>query len=312
MLRNIPPVTKSLLLINIVVFFASFWMQRLADGMGFTRDFNDLLGLHFFLAPNFGIYQLFTYMFVHAGWQHLFFNMFALWMFGGVVETTFGRNRFLFYYFVCGIGAGLFQEAAQFAQFYLMANEHIAGFTLSQLPQAVQAFGPALNLWTTVGASGAVYGILLAFGMLFPEQRIFIFPIPVPIKAKWFVMIYAAIEVYSAMADSGDGVAHLAHLGGMVFGFMLIRYWRRNPHSAQKVDEVMNLFGNIGRHMQQNRSQRTYTPPRNDVETEQREAERRAKEQAEVDAILDKIRRNGYDSLTRAEKQRLFDQHNRA
>lgn len=307
MLRNIPPVTKTLLLINILVFFASLSMQGVADGMGLTRDFNDFFGLHFFLAPNFGIYQLVTYMFVHAGWQHLFFNMFALWMFGGVVESTFGRNRFLFYYFVCGIGAGLFQEAAQFAQFYLMASEHVSGFSLSQLPQAVQAFGPALNLWTTVGASGAVYGILLAFGMLFPEQRIFIFPIPVPIKAKWFVMIYAAIEVYSAMADSGDGVAHLAHLGGMVFGFMLIRYWRRNPHSAQKVDEVMNLFGNIGRQAAQHRSQRSAVREKERIFTEREAEQERKKEQEEVDAILDKIRRNGYDSLTRAEKQRLFD-----
>ena len=190
-------------------------------------DLNNVLGLHFFLAPDFHIYQLFTYMFAHGGFSHIFFNMFALWMFGCIVERTWGPKKFLTYYIVCGVGAGLFQELAQFAQFYFIASEQLPHFTLAQTMKVANANAAFLNLWTTVGASGAVYGILLAFGMLYPEERIFIFPLPVPIKAKWFVMGYAAIELFMAYSSTGDGVAHLAHLGGMVFGFFLIRYWRR-------------------------------------------------------------------------------------
>ena len=117
-------------------------------------------------------------------------------MFGCIVERTWGARKFLFYYIACGIGAGLFQELAQMVQFYLLAAEQIQGFTLSQTMLVVKANAMFLNAWTTVGASGAIYGILLAFGMLYPEERLFIFPLPVPIKAKWFVLIYAAIELF--------------------------------------------------------------------------------------------------------------------
>lgn len=312
MMRSIPFATKNLLIINIILFLATvvYGGSELAGETQYRL--NDLLGLHFFLAPDFRIYQLFTYMFMHGSFQHLFFNMFALWMFGGIVEETFGRNKFIFFYFVCGIGAGLFQEAAQFGEFYFAVKNQLPDFSFSDIAKVAHNSGNVLNLWTTVGASGAVYGILLAFGMLYPEQRIFIFPIPVPIKAKWFVMIYAGIELFYAMSGTNSNVAHLAHLGGMVFGFILIKYWQKHPASAARVDDVMNLFGNIGKKHFTNSNTR---PPHQGTSSSTHHTNvdwdynaKQKQEQKEVDAILDKIRRNGYDSLTKEEKQRLFEQ----
>lgn len=242
-MNNIPTVTRNLLIINVVLFLATYLMQMIG------ADLNSILGLHFILAPDFKAYQLLTYMFAHGGWSHIFFNMFALWMFGCIVERTWGARKFLFYYIACGIGAGLFQELAQMVQFYLLAAEQIQGFTLSQTMLVVNANAMFLNAWTTVGASGAIYGILLAFGMLYPEERLFIFPLPVPIKAKWFVLIYAAIELFMAFSTTGDGVAHLAHLGGMVVGFFLIRYWRRVPTSTTTVvadSSSSTLYARLG------------------------------------------------------------------
>ena len=309
-MQNIPTVTRNLLIVNVVVFLATMATEMVG------LNLNSVLGLHFFLAPEFHWYQLFTYMFAHGGWSHIFFNMFALWMFGCIVERTWGPRKFLFYYVVCGIGAGLFQELAQFCQFYMLANEQISGFNLSQTMLVANANAQYLNLWTTVGASGAIYGILLAFGMLYPEEGIFIFPLPVPLKAKWFVVGYAAIELFMAFSTSGDGVAHLAHLGGMVFGFFLIRYWRRTPGAYYNRMGGSSFFDSL-RQQWERRSHRSAnsfggsTGFGNSSQT-RRESDwdynaRRKAEQEEVDRILDKIRRSGYDSLTREEKQRLFD-----
>lgn len=295
---------------NVVVFLATYLFRN----MGI--DLNNVLGLHFFLAPDFHIYQLFTYMFAHGGFSHIFFNMFALWMFGCIVERTWGPKKFLTYYIVCGVGAGLFQELAQFAQFYFIASEHIPHFTLAQTMKVANAYAAFLNPWTTVGASGAVYGILLAFGMLYPEERIFIFPLPVPIKAKWFVMGYAAIELFMAYSSTGDGVAHLAHLGGMVFGFFLIRYWRRHPDIRYSRRSGQQFFDS----MRASWERRTGRKDRGGVFTNSANTRhesdwdynaRRKAEQERMDEILDKIRRNGYESLTREEKQQLFDASNR-
>jgi membrane associated rhomboid family serine protease len=300
-MNNIPTITKNLLIVNVVVFLATYLFRNMGV------DLNNVLGLHFFLAPDFHIYQLFTYMFAHGGFSHIFFNMFALWMFGCIVERTWGPKKFLTYYIVCGVGAGLFQELAQFAQFYFIASEQLPHFTLAQTMKVANANAAFLNLWTTVGASGAVYGILLAFGMLYPEERIFIFPLPVPIKAKWFVMGYAAIELFMAYSSTGDGVAHLAHLGGMVFGFFLIRYSRR---SGQQFFDSMRASW----------ERRTGRKDRGGVFTNSANTRhesdwdynaRRKAEQERMDEILDKIRRNGYESLTREEKQQLFDASNR-
>ena len=309
-MNNIPTITKNLLIVNVVVFLATYLFRTMGV------DLNNVLGLHFFLAPDFHIYQLFTYMFAHGGFSHIFFNMFALWMFGCIVERTWGPKKFLTYYIVCGVGAGLFQELAQFAQFYFIASEQLPHFTLAQTMKVANANAAFLNLWTTVGASGAVYGILLAFGMLYPEERIFIFPLPVPIKAKWFVMGYAAIELFRAYSSTGDGVAHLAHLGGMVFGFFLIRYWRRHPDIRYSRRSGQQFFDS----MRASWKRRTGRKDRGGVFTNSANTRhesdwdynaRRKAEQERMDEILDKIRRNGYESLTREEKQQLFDASNR-
>lgn len=152
------------------------------------------------------------------------FNMFAVWMFGRILEQVWGPKRFLFYYLVCGIGAGIIQEVVQ----YIHYETVLSAYDSVNTGMAIIPMEEYLNMMTTVGASGAVYAILLAFGMLFPNQQMFIFPLPVPIKAKYFVIGYALIELYAGFANSaGDNVAHFAHLGGMVFGFILIMYWRK-------------------------------------------------------------------------------------
>ena len=173
-----------------------------------------------------------------------------------------------------------------------------------------------LNLWTTVGASGAVYGILLAFGMLYPEERIFIFPLPVPIKAKWFVMGYAAIELFMAYSSTGDGVAHLAHLGGMVFGFFLIRYWRRHPDIRYSRRSGQQFFDSMRASWERRTGRKDSGSVFTNSANTRHESDwdynaRRKAEQERMDEILDKIRRNGYESLTREEKQQLFDASNR-
>ena len=307
---NIPTVTRNLLVVNIIVYLATVVLGRVVD-------LNNILGLHFFLAPDFQVYQLFTYMFAHGGLSHIFFNMFALWMFGCIVERTWGPRKFLLYYIICGIGAGLFQELAQFCQFYMLAVENLNDFSLSQTLLVANSNAAFLNLWTTVGASGAIYGILLAFGMLYPEERIFIFPLPVPIKAKWFVIGYAAVELFMAFSTSGDGVAHLAHLGGMVFGYFLIRYWQKHPSIGYANMGGKSIFDSM-RSSWEKRSHRSASEfgpssrKSSRASSSQRESDwdynaRRKAEQTEIDAILDKIRRSGYDSLTREEKQKLFD-----
>ena len=154
--------------------------------------------------------------------------------------------------------------------------------------------------------------------MIFPEQRIFIFPIPVPIKAKWFVLIYAGIEVIQALSTPGDGVAHLAHLGGMAFGYLMIRYWRRHPGSGYGMDSGMQFFDNMRASWERRRAKRQ-TGYRNDAGRSSVNNNpdwdynaRKKADQEEIDRILDKIRRNGYDSLTKEEKQKLFDSSNRS
>ncbi len=314
-MRNIPTITKNLLIINILAFLL---MKVLSNGGGLAvggSDLNDIFGLHFFLSPDFHLYQLVTYMFMHANFEHIFFNMFALWMFGCVVERVWGPRKFLLYYLICGVGAGLFQEMAQFGQFYMIASEQIPNFQWSQIGEVARNSAAELSLWTTVGASGAIYAILLAFGMTFPEERIFIFPLPIPIKAKWFILFYAALELFLAVNSTGDGVAHVAHLGGMVFGFFLIRHWRKLAMKGYGSSDGEELFSNLRSRWSRNRWQ----------EGRQREEkrhstgnpdwdynEREQRNQQEIDAILDKIRKSGYDSLTTDEKRKLFEQSNRS
>ena len=223
-MNNMPTVTKNLLIINVLVFLAGYALQ------GYGVDLDSMFGLHYFMASDFRVYQLFTYLFLHGGFTHLFFNMFAVWMFGRILEHVWGPKRFLFYYLVCGVGAGLCQELVQFVDYTMELAPYArvdvgGGFIISM--------GEYLNMMNTVGASGAVYGILLAFGMLFPNEQMFIFPLPMPIKAKYFVIGYAAIELLQGLANRGGQIAHFAHLGGMLFGFLLIMYWRNKKRNEQ-------------------------------------------------------------------------------
>lgn len=188
-------------------------------------DLTSLLGLHFFKASDFEPYQLLTYMFMHSDFSHLFFNMFALFMFGGVLERVWGSKRFLIYYLVAGVGAGLLQEVTQYIHFAQLGWNENALIPVQSL--GLVPVSDVLNIWTTVGASGAVYAILLGFGMSFPNEKMFIFPLPFPIKAKYFVIGYAVIELLLGVSNSQDGIAHYAHLGGMLFGLVMILYWRR-------------------------------------------------------------------------------------
>jgi len=274
--RSIPAITRNLLLINILAYLATEVLRL--RGIDIT-----LLGaLHYWESPYFHFYQIITYQFLHGSLTHLFFNMFALWMFGCVIEQVWGSRKYLFYYLVCGIGAGLSQEIVQ---------------TLMQ------------SYSLTIGASGAVYGILLAFGMLFPDNRMFVFPLPVPIKAKWFVMGYAAIELFSAVTSAGDGVAHMAHLGGMLFGFLLIRYWQRHPAQDFDLNSGRQFFDRMRQNFEQRQSgrQSQQQPRSSSREADMEYNAEKQRRQEEVDRILDKIRKSGYDSLTKAEKQRLFE-----
>ncbi len=218
-----PTITKNLIIINILFLLGTIVAQS------YGIDLTYYLGLHFFMADNFNLVQLFTYMFMHGGFTHLFFNMFAVWMFGRILEQVWGPKRFLFYYILCGVGAGVIQELVQFIHYEVT----LSAFDSINTGAAIIPMSEYLNLMTTVGASGAVYAILLAFGMTFPNQQIFIFPLPVPIKAKYFVIGYALIELYSGFANSAnDNVAHFAHLGGMIFGFILIMYWRKKNNNG--------------------------------------------------------------------------------
>ena len=308
-MRNIPIVTKNLLIINIIAYLVTLMMET--SGV----DLNSLLGLHFFMASEFHLWQLVTYMFLHAGFTHILFNMFALWMFGVVIENVWGPKKFLFYYISCGIGAGIMQEIAQFFSFYFMIKGQDPSIGLLELVEVGRQLSGQLNMWTTIGASGAVYSILLAFGMIFPNERIFIFPLPIPIKAKWFVMIYVAIELFSAIGTPGDNVAHMAHLGGMLFGLFMIRYWNNHPGSdSYGKMRGRQFFENLKRNFEQRTGKSGQSGYSNmhatrggSKESDWQYNEQKKKNQDEIDRILDKIRRSGYDSLTKEEKKTLFD-----
>ena len=169
--------------------------------------------LFYFTSPFFKPFQLITYMFMHGGFWHIFFNMFSLYMFGSVLENYWGGKKFFLFYMVCGIGAGLINELVMYLQ-----------IAFAEMPGLVEA---TVNRVPTVGASGAIYGLLLAYGMMFPNNVLqFIFP-PIALKAKWMVIIFGAIELLSGLSGTNSGVAHFAHLGGMIFGLIMILYWKK-------------------------------------------------------------------------------------
>ncbi len=237
-LGNIPLVTKNLIILNALIF--------LADSLLFKNGLlGNYLALHYFASDYFMPHQIITCMFMHGSIGHLFFNMFAVFMFGRTLEMVWGPKKFLVYYIITGIGASLLQLFVM----YLRVSHIEASIPPEALPEilsTIKTEGLSLLLnnknyvdetlgnlnvlinGTMVGASGAVFGILVAFGMLFPNSELFIIPFPFPIKAKWFVIGYGAIELYLGVADrAGDNVAHFAHLGGLVVGFLILLYWRK-------------------------------------------------------------------------------------
>jgi membrane associated rhomboid family serine protease len=233
--KILPPVVKNILIINALFFLATMGFEA-----AFKIDLTDKLGMHYFGSPLFRPYQIITYMFMHGGFGHIFFNMFALWMFGNVLENFWGPKRFLIYYMITGIGAILIQMLVVYIQIRnaeaYLSPEQISDIVsngykyLQEGKNFVDADAAKLNLLyntPTIGASGAVFGILLAFGMIFPISVIYLY-FAIPIKAKWFVVLYGGMELFFGVSNySNDNVAHFAHLGGMLFGFLLILYWNK-------------------------------------------------------------------------------------
>ena len=208
-----PPVVKNLLLLNIVMYLIT-----MLTGNFMYENF----ALFYFKSPFFKPFQLVTHMFMHGGFTHILFNMYTLFIFGSVLERVWGGQKFLLYYFVTGIGAALLHLGVMFLQLQGYIADVNAGNIFAQ------ANIQSLLTTPTVGASGAIYGLLLAYGMLFPNNIMqLIFP-PVALKAKWFVLIFGALELLLGLSGKGGNVAHFAHLGGMIFGFFLILYWKKN------------------------------------------------------------------------------------
>jgi membrane associated rhomboid family serine protease len=251
----IPPAIKTIIIINVAVF--------LLQTTPFGETITTLGALWPIGSGNFRLWQPLTYMFLHGGGQHLFFNMFALWMFGAEIENYWGTRQFNTYYFICGLGAA-----------------------------AINLLATIGDPNPTVGASGAIYGVLIAFGMMFPDRYIFLYFL-FPIKAKYFIAGYALIEFFSGLGSrsmgSGSNIAHFAHLGGMLIGFIYITI-KRNEWSISGLFSKMNSFGKKKsgpRLYKQNK----VAPPVSE---------------AEINAILDKISEYGYDSLTEEERRKLL------
>ena len=240
--QNIQPITKNLIIINVLFFLATFVFST--KGV----DLSVILGAFYPESPNFKPWQLLTHMFMHADFSHILFNMFALWMFGSVVEQTFGPKKFLILYFLAGFGGFIlfnlvnyFQikgledtiqnQGIPFSDIYQYSKLNLSG-VLSNVPEDFRSTKEAINLINDfrtpmVGASGAIYGLLLAFAVLYPNEKLMLIFFPVPIKAKYFIPIMVLIEFYMGYKNVGN-VAHFAHLGGGLIGFLLARSWKKN------------------------------------------------------------------------------------
>ena len=272
------------------------------------------LGLHYIGSERYAFWQPVTYMFMHGGFMHLFFNMWSLFMFGQRLEADWGKQRFLIYYLVTGVGAAVMQQVAWRYGIVATWMEKLH-MSYAEL-MAYQEHGRHVaDYLVTVGASGSVFGILLAYGMMYPNDRVMLLIPPMPLKVKWLVIGYGIIELIAGVHGAADGIAHFAHLGGMLFGWLLILYWRRRPNGSswtydqspagptilQRIRKWMTPKPRMkatpgGRYT-------TGTEQRRDMDYNQRQRER----QKRIDEILDKISRSGYDKLTDEEKQILFD-----
>jgi membrane associated rhomboid family serine protease len=230
---------KNIIMINVLMLLALYAAQSV-----FGIDLNSLLGLYFPKSEQFMPVQIVTHIFMHGNFWHLFFNMYALYIFGQVLETVWGPKRFFIYYIVCGLGAALTHELVIAFQYnhlvqslspenlQLVINEGTAYINQGKVftDPTMKSLQILLNT-PTVGASGAIFGVLLAFGVLFPNTQLMLLIPPIPIRAKYLVIGYGAIELYLAVTQPGSNIAHAAHLGGMLFGYILIRYWRKTTNT---------------------------------------------------------------------------------
>jgi membrane associated rhomboid family serine protease len=207
------PAVLNLIIANVIVF--------VAQNVFGERNSFDLFALHHYKADVFKPHQIITHMFMHGGIIHLLFNMYGLFMFGSIIEKIWGSKRFIFFYFACGLGAAILQLGS-----YAFEYRQVDNATLNL--EEIIIYQKALSAYATVGASGAIMGIVVAFGYLFPNTEMMIMPIPIPVKAKWLVMIIVAIDLFSGIANRpGDNVAHFAHLGGAITGFLIVLYWNK-------------------------------------------------------------------------------------
>ncbi|WP_428327432.1 rhomboid family intramembrane serine protease [Mucilaginibacter sp.] len=219
---NLTPVVKNLLIINLICFIPFIVLS--------DNNYNDLvvknLGAFYFNSPYFKPWQPITYMFLHGGWAHILFNMFALFSFGPILEYAIGPKRFLNLYFICGLGAILFQMAVQAIEVHNLIGSFMAPFHFSLNDPTIPDQVKAIYYSPVVGASGAIFGVLVGFGMLYPNMELMLMFVPVPIKAKYLIPVYILFEIYSGFGQAaGDNVAHFAHLGGALLGFIMIKAW---------------------------------------------------------------------------------------
>lgn len=230
MRMNLTPAVKNIIIINVLIYLACFVVPGL----------NDALTGYYFASPNFRPWQIVTHMFMHSmsDFTHIFFNMYALYLFGTALENYWGTKKFVIYYMTCGVGAFFLHMGVSYLEIHKMINvlsdREIYQVMITGLQEGREYKVQMVELYSAintgvVGASGAVFGVLLGFGMLFPNTELMLLFPPIPLKAKYFVMIYGAIEFYLAMRQTtGDNVAHYAHLGGMLFGYLLLKYWQKN------------------------------------------------------------------------------------
>lgn len=294
------PAVKVILIINVVFYALTYWITPMVSLGGHTDWFLNFNALHPVGYSGFAIYQYITYMFMHGGWWHLFFNMWSLMIFGNAVEQQVGTKRFVWYYLLCGVGAAL----------------------VNQLCTVMGLIVPS----QLVGASGAIYGVMAAAAYYFPNAKLFIIPIPFPIKLKYLVGFYTLVEMYMGIT-SIDGVAHFAHLGGILVGVIVLLWWKMQERnrSTRSMDDYWTTstsYKSTTSHYDKDESlweklkkffvgkrqpKMRVTNVRESGYEDHAYNERKRRESEEIDRILDKIRKNGYQNLTDAEKATLFN-----
>jgi len=211
-MANVPTVTRNLIIINVIVFIATLINENFMVST---------FAMFYPASQYFHSWQILTHMFMHGGFWHILFNMYTLWMFGSVLERMIGEKKFLIFYFVCGLGAAALHTGVE----YLQAQEYMRQMAEGSTT-AAQSYA-MLKMTPTLGASGAIYGVIIGYAMLFPESKLTLLFPPVTLSAKWMVIIFAAAELLFGITGTAVSVAHFAHLGGMLFGWLLIRYWRK-------------------------------------------------------------------------------------